>query len=131
MFTTLSTSAGAQTTEAPKDSLALARCFTKWFFTSQKDSLSAHSSDDVKGQMKSPDEWTTALEQLTARAGAEEKVLEEKFIKRNARTQYRRTSKYSIEDEPVMLRFALDSTLTIIGIAMNPLSQAPVVDPII
>ena len=61
-------------------------------------------------------------------SGAEEKVLEEKFIKRNGRTQYWRTSKYSIADEPVMLRFALDSNLTIIGIGMNPQRQAPRID---
>jgi len=65
VLTTLSTSAGAQSTAAPQDSLAIARRFAEWFFTSQKDSLRAHSSDDLKGQMKSPDEWTTALEQLT------------------------------------------------------------------
>ena len=68
VLTTLSTSAGAQSTAAPQDSLAIARRFAEWFFTSQKDSLWAHSSDDLKGQMKSPDEWTTALEQLAARA---------------------------------------------------------------
>lgn len=128
VLTTLSTSAGAQSTAAPQDSLAIARRFAEWFFSSQKDSLWAHSSDELKGQMKSPDEWTTALEQLTARADAEEKVLEEKFIKRNGRTQYWRTSKYSIADEPVMLRFALDSNLTIIGIGMNPQRQVPRID---
>jgi hypothetical protein len=120
----------AQAPAAPKDSLAFARTVSEWFFTAQKDSLWAHSSAEVRTQLEKPDAYVEALSQLTGRAGAEEKVIEEKFIKRKGNTQYWRTSKYSVEAEPVMLRFAFSPDFQIIGIGMNPASQAPEIDPV-
>ena len=120
----------AQATAAPTDSMAYARKLAEWFFTSQVDSLWAHSSAAMKEQMQKPGAWTEALAELSGRAGTEEQVIEEKFVKRNGNTQYWRTSKYSTMSEPAMLRFAFSPGFEIIGIGMNPASQAPAIDPI-
>ena len=122
--------AAAQAPAVPTDSLAFARKLSEWFFTGQKDSLWAHSSADVKKQLEKPDSYVEALNDLSARAGSEEKVVEEKFVKRKGNTQYWRTSKYSLAGEPVMVRFAFSPDFTIIGIGMNPASEAPEIDPI-
>lgn len=127
---TLSGSAGAQNAAAPYDSLALARRYAEWFFTSQKDSLWAHTSPDMQKEMQKPEYWLEGLEQLSSHAGSEEKVIEEKFVKRLGKTQYWRTSKYSLMDEPVMIRFVILPDRTIGGVGMNPQSQAPAIDPI-
>ena len=122
--------AAAQTPAQSTDSLAFARKISEWFFTAQKDSLWAHSSADMKTQLEKPDSFVDALNDLSARAGAEDKVVEEKFVKRKGNTQYWRTSKYSLVGEPVMVRFAFSPDFTIIGIGMNPASEAPEIDPI-
>ena len=120
----------AQAPAAPKDSLAFARRLSEWFFTGQKDSLWAHSSADVQKMLEKPDAYVSALNDLSGRAGSEEKVIEEKFVKRKGNTQYWRTSKYSMEAEPVMIRFAFSPDFRIVGIGMNKASEAPEIDPI-
>src|SRR6185295_19461931 len=82
-----STAAG-QSPAAPKDSLAFARKLSEWFFTAQKDSLWAHSSADVQKMLEKPEAYVAALNDLSGRAGSEEKVVEEKFVKRKGNTQY-------------------------------------------
>jgi len=120
----------AQAPAASKDSLAFARRVSEWFFTAQKDSLWAHSSLDVQKEMQTPDAYVEALNELSARAGSEDKVIEEKFVRRKGNTQYWRTSKYSIEGEPLMIRFAFSSDFQIIGVGMNLAREAPEIDPI-
>jgi hypothetical protein len=122
--------AAGQAPAAPMDSLAFARKLSEWFFTAQKDSLWAHSSADIQKMMQKPDAFVDALNELSGRAGAEQKVIEEKFVKRKGNTQYWRTSKYSIEADPVMIRFAFSPDFKIIGIGMNKASEAPEIDPI-
>ena len=80
--------------------------------------------------MAKPDAFVDALNELSSRAGSEEKVVEEKFVKRKGNTQYWRTSKYSIEGEPVMIRFAFSPDFMIIGVGMNLAREAPEIDPI-
>lgn len=120
-------SAAAQATK-PVDSLALCRQYTQWFFTGQMDSVFAHTASDARAD-QSTEALQQRLEQMTVRAGTEVEVLEEKFVKRNGRTQYWRTSKFTDFEEPLLFRWALDSQLQIIGMGMGPKSQAPPIDP--
>ncbi len=115
---------------APRDSLAFARQVAEWFYTSQVDSLWAHTGAEVQKKLEKPEKYMEFLGELTGRAGAEEKLMEEKFVKRSGNTQYWRTSKYALADEPLMLRFAFSKDFQIIGVGMNPASEAPPVDPI-
>ena len=66
---------------------------------------------------------------LTARAGLETEVLEEKFVKRNGNTQYWRTSNYTVFDEPVLFRWAFNKQGQIVGMGLGPASDAPPIDP--
>ena len=113
----------------PADSLAYARKLTTWFFGGQMDSL--HARLDAKGRARMDvAEMQSHLEEITARAGSEVEVVEEKFVKRNGNTQYWRTAKYStFTSEPLMLRWAFNPKGEIVGIGFNPLSQAPEIDP--
>jgi hypothetical protein len=69
------------------------------------------------------------MEQLAVRAGTETAVLEEKFVKRNGRTQYWRTARFSDFPEPILLRWVIDAEGKITGLGLGPLSQAPPIDP--
>ena len=66
---------------------------------------------------------------LSVRAGAEERVLEERWVSRLGKRQYWRTSGFSKSDEPVMVRLVMLPTGELAGIGFNPQSQAPPVDP--
>lgn len=116
---------GAQT--MPADSLAHARKLTEWFFTAQHDSVLPHFATD--GESMTTAELQNRLEQLTSRAGLESEVLEEKFVKRNGLTQYWRTGKYTVFEEPVLFRWAFDKQGRIAGMGVGPASQAPPIDP--
>jgi len=120
----------AVTQATPRDSLLFSRRMTEWFFTAVKDSMWAYTSDDMKKNMEKPDAWVDNLAELTANVGVELQVVEEKFVRRLGNTQYWRTSKYSNASEPIMLRFAFSKSFQIVGLGMNPASQAPPVDPI-
>ncbi len=121
---------GSAAAQTPKlvDSLALSRQYTVWFFSGQLDSLFAHHAPETRAGM-SKDVLQNSLVEMTTRAGSEVEVLEEKFVKRNGRTQYWRTSKFSDFEEPLLFRLALDSELQIIGMGMGPASKAPPIDP--
>ena len=119
--------AGAQT--APIDSLALARRFTHWFYGGEMDSLWAHHSRDPQLNPGSTDYLQNNLEGLIEQAGGEVEVLEEKFVRRLGRTQYWRTARFSNADEPIIIRWAVTPGWEIVGMGINPKSQAPPVDP--
>jgi hypothetical protein len=115
---------GAQT--MPADSLAHARKLTEWFFTAQHDSVLPYFATD--GEPMTTAELQDRLEELTARAGLESEVLEEKFVKRNGLTQYWRTGKYTVFEEPVLFRWAFTKEGQIAGMGVGPASQAPPID---
>lgn len=119
--------AQAQTT--PIDSLALARQYTQWFYTGMADSLIAHYPPSDSANPRNPEQILQTLDQLTARAGNEVSVIEEKFIKRNGRTQYWRTAKFENFEEPILLRWVILPGGYIGGFGLGPLSQAPPIDP--
>ena len=118
----------AQTPAARPDSLALARKFTSWFYTAQFDSLLAHSPPE-RQDSTARRRFTENLDQLTARAGTEVEVIEEKFAMPNGRPQYWRTAKFSNFPEPILLRWVIDGKGELVGMGLGPLSQAPPIDP--
>ena len=118
----------AQATATPIDSLALGRQYTQWFYTGMADSLIAHMPAEDRAQMTT-EQILNQLDMLTARAGNELEVIEEKFIKRNGHTQYWRTAKFDNMSEPLLLRWVILPGGEIGGIGMGPLSQAPPIDP--
>lgn len=113
-------------TGMPADSLAHARKLTDWFFTARHDSVLPHFAND--GHQVTAAELQRGLEELTARAGIESEVLEEKFVKRNGMTQYWRTGRYTMFEEPVLFRWAFNKQGQIAGIGYGPARQAPPVD---
>ena len=121
-------SAHAQTA-LPADSLELARKYTQWFYTGRADSLVAHHDEASRKMLGAGERLQTMLLELTARAGTETEVLEEKFVTRNGRRQYWRTAKFSQFAEPVLLRWVLTPRGELAGIGLGPKSQAPPVDP--
>jgi hypothetical protein len=110
----------------PADSMELGRKYTMWFYTGMADSLIAHMADKTG---VSPDEIMQALAQMTERAGDEVAVVEEKFITRNGRRQYWRTSTFNKMTEPFLLRWVISPQGEIDGVGMGPLSEAPPIDP--
>ncbi len=114
----------------PKDAaLKAGRQYSEWFFTSQVDSLWAHMSDDMKEGLGNPATIAEHLARLVSRAGTEVDVMEEKMVMRNGKPQYWRTSTYTMASEPIQLRWVIVENGAIAGVGMNPLSQAPPVDP--
>ncbi len=112
------------------DSLAFARQANAWFVSGEIDSLWAHTDSGMKAAMKTKDEWMNMYMQLTSRAGTETSVVEERWVKRNNVRQYWRVFNASeFTDEPIMLRWALVPGKMIVGLGMNPASNAPPVDP--
>lgn len=125
---TLAAPLQAQTASPMADSLAHARRITQWFFTSQADSLIQFVPPADREKM-TKQAILTRVGELTARVGTETEVLEERFVKRNGQTQYWRTSKYTLASEPIMVRWVLNAKGEILGMGLNPASQAPPIDP--
>ena len=129
---TVATAAMAQQPAASKpmaiDSMALARKWTKWFYDGSVDSLiAAHPAAARTPELK--ESLDRNYLQLTSVGGAEVSVIEEKFIRRNGNTQYWRTANFTeFKAEPLMLRWAVNKNWEIIGIGLNPASQAPPID---
>jgi hypothetical protein len=118
----------AKPARLPVDSMEIARRYTTWLYTAMADSLAAHGTPDSKAEM-SRDFYVDALTRITANAGVEEAVLEEKFVTRNGARQYWRTAKFSNYAEPIMIRWVITANGEIAGLGMNPESQAPPIDP--
>jgi hypothetical protein len=110
------------------DSLALARQYTLWFYAGMADSLIAHSNPEGS-QKPTVQEIQSQADEIAARAGNEVQVIEEKFVRRNGRTQYWRTAKFDHFDEPLLLRWVISPAGYIDGFGFGPLSQAPPIDP--
>jgi hypothetical protein len=114
--------------QLPADSFEIARKYTMWFYTAQADSLWAHESAAFR-EGSSKDEMIARLAEVTARAGTEVQLLEEKFITRNGKRQYWRTAKFTTLEEPLMVRWVINAEGQIDGLGLNPKSQAPPIDP--
>ena len=111
------------------DSLALARKYTAWFYAGEMDSVLAHHSAEGRAEL-TKEKLQERLMEVTSRAGAEDSLIEEKFIKRNGQTQYWRTAKFTTyAEEPLVLRLVILPTGEIGGMGFNPLSRTPPIDP--
>ncbi|HTK56291.1 MAG TPA: hypothetical protein VL295_05660 [Gemmatimonadales bacterium] len=111
------------------DSVAFARQLTMWFYAGEADSLFAHSAPEMQAQM-TKEAWGQAMMQFTGRVGSEASLVEERWVKRNGKRQYWRVlNATDFTEQPVMLRFALIPGKLMVGVGMNPASQAPPVDP--
>ena len=114
---------------APMDSLELGRKATDWFYLGQTDSLWNHVSDTTDWNSRSDFATRTKgmLQDLVERAGFEDSLISEEFVKRHGQTQYWRTARFQSIDEPVMLRWVIVGG-RIGGIGMNLASDAPARD---
>lgn len=114
---------------AAVDSLALARQYSMWLYLGQVDSLLAHSSDETRAEEASDPSFARMTGLIAERGGFETKVLEETWKLRNGRCQYWRTAEFmKMPDEPILIRWVLDTNGRIDGFGAGPLSQAPPVE---
>jgi hypothetical protein len=123
------TTAVAARAALPADSFEIARKYTRWFYEGQTDSLVAHHVTDLQQRGSLASQLLDDRARLKEHVGSEVAVLEEKFITRNGRRQYWRTAKFSMFEEPVMIRWVIEPDGRISGLGMNPKSQAPPIDP--
>jgi hypothetical protein len=114
---------------APMDSLELGRKATDWFYLSQTDSLWNHVADTTDWSSRSDFAARTKgmLQDLVGRAGFEDSLISEEFVKRHGQTQYWRTARFNLVEEPVMLRWVIVNG-RIGGIGMNLAKDAPARD---
>jgi len=119
--------AGTQLTRLPADSVAIARRFVGWLWSTQVDSLLAHSPPDTA---MTRDVLTNQISQIVGQIGVEQEVVEERWVRRNGRRQYWRTSRYSdFAQEPIVLRLVILPDGRMAGMGLNPLSQVPPTEP--
>lgn len=109
--------------------IELGRKFTQWFFTAQFDSLFGYFDEEGQQNLGNPAAMQQHLDELVARVGEETAVIEEKVVMRNGKPQYWRTGTYSLAAEPIMIRWVIVNG-KILGIGLNPASQAPPIDPV-
>jgi hypothetical protein len=120
--------AGQVTANPMRDSLAHSRRLTAWFFGGHVDSVRLFIPVQDLPRLTAA-ELQKEVMAMTARAGTEVEVIEEKFAKRNGNTQYWRTSRWTMAPEPVLFRWAFNQSGQIIGIGFGLASQAPPIDP--
>ena len=111
---------------APMDSLELGRKATDWFYHGQTDSLWYHQADTagLGSRAEYARELQLRLQVLIRRAGFEDSLMTEEFVKRNSRTQYWRTARFTMNEDPIMIRWAIVDG-RIAGMGMNPARLAP------
>ena len=119
--------AGQPLTRLRNDSLEFARKFTSWLWSNQVDSILAHSVRDTN---QTRQVISDQLAQIAAQVGTEQEVVEEKWIRRNGRRQYWRTSRFSdFTQEPIVLRLVILPDGRMAGMGLNPLSAVPPIEP--
>lgn len=112
--------------EAPVDSLALARQYSDWLYAGEADSLFGHTTDEARAELTT-ELYARTCELIAQRAGFEIDM-EETWKLRNGDCQYWRTATFSATEEPLLLRWVLDSAGRISGLGLGPYSQAPPVE---
>ena len=113
----------------PADSFDLARKNTRWFYDQQVDSLVAHHSPDGRKDADLPARLVNSNKELAEHAGKEVWVTDERFITRNGQRQYWRTATFSGFNEPLLIRWVMNSKGEITGLGLGPKSAAPPIDP--
>lgn len=118
--------AGTPLTRLPNDSVAIARRFVTWLWSTQVDSLIAHSPRDTT---QTREQFSNQIAQIVSQIGVEQEVLEERWVRRNGRRQYWRTSRFSdFTQEPLVLRLVILPDGRMAGMGLNPQSQNPAVE---
>jgi hypothetical protein len=113
----------------PSDSLERARRYATWLLTSRSDSLYASLDSVSRQQFGSASVFDDIAAGIAIQAGAEERLIGERWVNRLGKRQYWRTSKYSAMDELMILRLVILSTGELAGVGTSPQSQAPPTDP--
>lgn len=114
----------------PADSVALARKYATWFATSQADSIFNHLPASTQATVGSAAAIADQFGQVTSQLGNEAQLVEERWVRRNGNRQYWRIARYTdYAQEPFVLRIVILPDGALGGIGLNPLSQAPAVDP--
>ena len=111
------------------DSLERAHRFTIWLYTNQTDSLFAYMDTASQRELKVHKALEETVAELATRAGAEEQLLEERWVTRNGKRQYWRKARFSGIAEPFLVRWVLVAPGTIGGLGLGLASQAPPIDP--
>jgi len=104
--------------QLPPDSLERARRYATWLFAARKDSLFANVDSSVKAQMGSADVFDAMAADVAIQAGAEDRVVEERWVNRLGKRQYW-----------LILRLVILPNGKLAGLGFTPLSQAPPIDP--
>jgi hypothetical protein len=122
--------AGAARTDTPAqlpaDSLEIARRFTRWLYAGHVDSLLAAMPED---QREEHETLRGRIDWIEQNLGVETELVEERWVRRNGKRQYWRTAFFSVAPEKVMLRWVVGTGGELLGMGLNPASQAPAVDP--
>jgi hypothetical protein len=108
--------------------LTLGRHYTEWFFAGRTDSLLAHMSPESRDAAGGAAGILDQRNQVSARAGKETLVLEEKMTWRRGMPQFWHEAMFDNLTEPVVIRWVMDDTGAIVGIGLGPRSQTPDVD---
>jgi hypothetical protein len=112
----------------PNDSVAIARKYASWIWSSQVDSLIAHMVPDTSAPNRQ--QITDQFARMSARVGTEAQLVEERWVRRNGERQYWRIARFTdFTDEPVALRIVIMPDGRMGGMGFNPLSRVPAVDP--
>ena len=109
--------------------LALGKQFTGWLFEGRADSLLAHMTPESRTASGGAAGILDTRDRITARAGNEVMVLEEKMTWRRGMPQFWHEGTFSEFNEPLVLRWVMDDKGAIVGIGMGPKSGTPPVDP--
>jgi hypothetical protein len=120
----------AQTTKrlSEQQYLTLGRHYTEWFFAGQADSLLAHMSPQSREASGGAAGILNQRDLVSARAGKEKLLLEEKMTWRKGMPQFWHEGMFDNLTEPVVVRWVMDNQGAIIGIGLGPRSQTPEVD---
>jgi hypothetical protein len=123
------TPAPAVRQKLPNDSLEMARKYAGWIWSNQFDSLIAHSVPEG-ATPEARQRLAEQTPQIAARAGIEQSVVEERWVRRNGNRQYWRVARFTdFTDEPLVLRLVIMPDGKIAGMGFGPLSQVPPIDP--
>ena len=108
--------------------LTLGRHYTEWFFAGRTDSLIAHMSPGSVEASGGAAGILNQRDQVSARAGKETVLLEEKMTWRRGLPQFWHEAMFENFAEPVVIRWVMDDAGAIVGIGLGPKSQTPDVD---
>ena len=124
-----STPLSAQDAGLPADSMEIGRKYTQWFLAYEADSLWSVFTPEYRERNGDVDRVVEMMDVLAMNAGTEIEVLEERYVTRNGRRQFWHTGRFSDIQEPIQIRWVITPEGQIAGAGINPVSQAPPVDP--